>query len=236
MSTRSRRSSQSRNNLLTDAYKNAVQSRCATRRVTSRVQQKEKAEGIEQVACARECVVRVENELQKIRGDILPLGHERAVRPGRDWEESGGEHPTEVAQLAHHAGSGMHAHSDDPFAKIKRSDIHTFGRAKAAELRCELINVLSDESERVMTVRPPYTSESLEAEKIKIGELSGERGSKRSELNGSRPGRSNDELTETTELVLEIACPCTSRCFWTARANLYRRNRTDQSELPSRTR
>ena len=32
---------------------------------------------------------------------------------------------------------------------------------------------------------------------------------KRSELNGSRPGRSNDELTETTELVLEIACPCT---------------------------
>ena len=45
--------------------------------------------------------MRVETELQKIRGDILALRHERAVRPGRAWEESGGEHPTEVAQLAH---------------------------------------------------------------------------------------------------------------------------------------
>ena len=70
----------------------------------------------------------------------------------------------------------MNAHSDDTFAKIKRLSINTIARAKAAGLRCELINVLSDE--RVMTARPPCTSEPQDVEKIKVGESSGERGSR----------------------------------------------------------
>ena len=48
-----------------------------------------------------------------------------------------------------------------------------------------------------MIARPPYKSESLEVEKIEIGESSGER-FRRSELNGSRLGQSNDKPTETT--------------------------------------
>ena len=44
---------------------------------------------------------------RKIYDDMFALGHERAVRLGSAQEESRGE-PTEVAELAHHARSGMH--------------------------------------------------------------------------------------------------------------------------------
>eukprot|EP00450_Noctiluca_scintillans_P040450 CAMPEP_0194480108 /NCGR_PEP_ID=MMETSP0253-20130528/3024_1 /TAXON_ID=2966 /ORGANISM="Noctiluca scintillans" /LENGTH=140 /DNA_ID=CAMNT_0039319441 /DNA_START=62 /DNA_END=480 /DNA_ORIENTATION=+ len=61
-------------NLLSVAYKNAVGSRRAAWRIITSVEQKEKTKGNEhQASYAREYVVKVEAELQKICGGILAL-------------------------------------------------------------------------------------------------------------------------------------------------------------------
>ena len=61
-------------NLLSLAYKNALDSRRAAWRVITSVEQKEKFNGKEQLAShAREYVAKVEGELQKIRDGILAL-------------------------------------------------------------------------------------------------------------------------------------------------------------------
>ena len=73
---------------------------------------------------------------------------------------------------------------------------------------------------------------SLEVEKMKIGEPSGERGSEE-RAEWSRPGQGSDQLTETTEMVLEVRVHVPPGCFCTSRADLCSRVRTDQSELPS---
>ena len=68
--------------LLIGACENAVQNRCAIQRIITDKKQKVKVKGNEQqVACLKECVVKVETELQKTHDDILELRHERAVRP-----------------------------------------------------------------------------------------------------------------------------------------------------------
>ena len=60
--------------LLSVAYKNAVDSRCAAWRVITSVEQKEKSKGKEQLpSYAREYVAKVEGELQKIREGVLAL-------------------------------------------------------------------------------------------------------------------------------------------------------------------
>ena len=84
-------------------------------------------------------------------------------------------------------------------------------QAEAAELRCQVIeDVLSDE--RVVTVRLSCTSDSLEVEKMKIGEPSGERGSEeRAEWfktwAGQRPADGDNREG------FGGPCPCTTRCF-----------------------
>ena len=61
-------------NLLSVAYKNAVGSRRAAWRIITSVEQKEKTKGNEQQASlAREYVVKVEAELQKICDRVLAL-------------------------------------------------------------------------------------------------------------------------------------------------------------------
>ena len=61
-------------NLLSIAYKNAINSRRAAWRVITSVEQKENFNGKEQLAShAREYVAKVEGELQKIRDGILAL-------------------------------------------------------------------------------------------------------------------------------------------------------------------
>ena len=60
--------------LLSTAYKNAVDSRRAAWSVITSVEQKEKSQGEEQLASyAREYIAKVENELQKIREGVLAL-------------------------------------------------------------------------------------------------------------------------------------------------------------------
>ena len=61
-------------NLLSLAYRNAVDSRRAAWRVITSIEQNEKPEGKEQLASnAREYIAEVERELQKIRDGILAL-------------------------------------------------------------------------------------------------------------------------------------------------------------------
>ena len=64
--------------LLSVAYKNAVDSRRAAWRVITSVEQKEKSQGEEQLASyAREYIAKVENELHKIREGV----HGQEARP-----------------------------------------------------------------------------------------------------------------------------------------------------------
>ena len=66
--------------LLSVAYKNAVDNRRAAWRVITSVEQKEKSKGEEQLASyAREYVAKVENELQKIREGVLALADKKLI-------------------------------------------------------------------------------------------------------------------------------------------------------------
>ena len=66
--------------LLSVAYKNAVDSRRAAWRVITSVEQKEKSQGEEQLASyAREYIAKVENELHKIREGVLALMDKKLV-------------------------------------------------------------------------------------------------------------------------------------------------------------
>ena len=66
--------------LLSVAYKNAVDSRRAAWRVITSIEQKEKSKGEEQLASyAREYIAKVEGELQKIRDGILALMDKKLV-------------------------------------------------------------------------------------------------------------------------------------------------------------
>ena len=68
--------------LLSVAYKNAVDSRRAAWRVITSVEQKEKSQGEEQLASyAREYIAKVENELHKIREGVLALMDKKLVPP-----------------------------------------------------------------------------------------------------------------------------------------------------------
>ena len=73
-------------NLLSIAYKNAIDSRRAAWRVITSVEQKEKFNGKEQMAShAREYVAKVEGELRKIRDGILALMEKELIpSPGTD--------------------------------------------------------------------------------------------------------------------------------------------------------
>ena len=67
--------------LLSVAYKNAVDNRRAAWRVITSVEQKEKSKGEEQLASyAREYVAKVEDELQKIREGVLALMDKKLIR------------------------------------------------------------------------------------------------------------------------------------------------------------
>ena len=80
-------------NLLSVAYKNAVNSRCAPWRVITIVEQKERTKGNEQqAACVRECVVKVEAELEKICEGILALMDKKIIHSAgtRESEETTG--------------------------------------------------------------------------------------------------------------------------------------------------
>ena len=76
--------------------------------------------------------------------------------------------------------------------------------ARAAELRCELNNALGRKSYDCETTLQIRVSGGREDRDWTVERR--ER-FKRSELNGSILGQSNDKPTETTELVQEIACP-----------------------------
>ena len=73
-------------NLLSVAFKNAVDSRRAAWRVITSIEQKEKFKGEEQLVLhAREHVAKVEGELQKIRDGILALMDKKLIpSPGTD--------------------------------------------------------------------------------------------------------------------------------------------------------
>ena len=74
--------------LLSIAYKNAVDSRRAAWRVITSVEQKEKSQGEEQLALyAIEYIAKVENELQKIREGVLALIDKKLV-PSPSTNES----------------------------------------------------------------------------------------------------------------------------------------------------
>ena len=67
--------------LLSVAYKNAVDSRRAAWRVITSVEQKEKSQGEEQLASyATEYIAKVENELRKIREGVLTLMDKKLIR------------------------------------------------------------------------------------------------------------------------------------------------------------
>ena len=74
--------------LLSVVYKNAVDSRRASWRVITSVEQKEKSKSEEQLASyAREHIAKVENELQKIREGVLALMDKKLV-PSPSTDES----------------------------------------------------------------------------------------------------------------------------------------------------
>ena len=75
-------------NLLSLAYKNAIDSRRAAWRVNTSIEQNEKTEGKEQLALhAREYIAEVERELQKIRDGILALMDKNLI-PSANNDES----------------------------------------------------------------------------------------------------------------------------------------------------
>ena len=76
-------------NLLPLAYQNAIGSGSAAWRVITSVEQKEKFKGKEQlVSHAKECVAKVEGELQKIRDGILALMDKKLIPSSKASEDA----------------------------------------------------------------------------------------------------------------------------------------------------
>ena len=100
--------------LLSVAYGSTAGSRRAAWRIITGVEQKEKFEGMEQQAShARECVAKVEGELQRIRDGIPALMDEILIPSARTGEKKENLE-SDVADMKFDAGAG-----EDPFVKMK---------------------------------------------------------------------------------------------------------------------